>query len=190
MSDSINLQDYANGCIESAIYDMTTLDIEKLRDDARDAVGTEAESACTYTNVCREIISRYDSEVDDSEIDDITSGQTFTAGQWQEAMIAYANAVAYVYIGQLVEESINEIEEAAEHLVEEGQAWGSDDIDMDSLRVSNSCPHGWAVHDKEDSDGVCYWSEGHLEGCRAVAIKSNGIWLSYTWTPEAEETEE
>ena len=187
MSD---LSVYAEACLESALYDVDTLDIEALRDKARDSVAQEAESACIYANACFEIISRYERDVDDSDIDDLTSGKEYKAGEWQEAMTAYANAVAYAVIGRMVDDRVAEIEEAAEHLVEAGTEWGAEDIDMDSLHISGSCAHGWAVHDKEDAEGVCFWSEPNLEGCRAVAIKTGSLWLSYTWTPAAADTTE
>ena len=112
----------------------------------------------------------------------MTSGQTYEAADWQQAMTAYAYAVAYTVISRNVHDLIEEIEEAADDLRNAAEAHGLED--PADPRISADCPHGWAVHDREDVAGVCFWTESKLEGCRAVARKVAGIWLSFTWTPE------
>lgn len=177
-----NLEAAARDCISDAIYGMSTLDMEALRDGAEDQTSSAADNACTYTSACLDIISDYEREADGAE--DMTSGQTYEAADWQQAMCAYAYAVAYTVISQNVHSLIDDIEQAADDLRDAAEAHGLED--PADPRISSDCPHGWAAHDREDAEGTCFWTESKLEGCRAVARKVAGIWLSYTWTPEEE----
>lgn len=180
---TINLHQTAESVISDAIYGMETLDIDALRDNADEQTNSAAESVTTYYSDCLDIISRYESEADDSTVDDLTGGKTYTAGEWREAMTAYASGVAYSVLSQEVAELVQAIDTAADDLAVAADAHGfSDD---DEPRISTDCPHGWAPHDREDEQGTHFWTEGKLEGCRAVAVKVSGIWLSYTWTPGA-----
>ena len=174
-----NLEAAALDCINDAIYGMTDLDLQELRDDAEEQASNAADSACTYTSACFDIISDYEREAPDAE--DMTSGQTYKAADWQQAMCAYAYAVAYTVISRNIHSLLEEIEEAADDLRNAAEAHGLED--PADPRISSDCPHGWAAHDREDVVGTHFWSEGNLEGCRAVAVKVAGIWLSYTWTP-------
>lgn len=178
-----NLEAAAADCISDAIYGMETLDLDALRDNAEEQASSAADSACTYTIACLDIISKYEREADGAE--DMTSGQTYEAADWQQAMCAYAYAVAYTVIRRNVHNLLEEIEEAADDLRDAAEAHGLED--PADPRISRDCPHGWAAHDREDEAGTCFWTESKLEGCRAVARKVAGIWLSYTWTPEKEE---
>jgi hypothetical protein len=180
---TVNLHQTAESVISDAIYGMETLDIDALRDNADEQTHSAAESVTTYYSDCLDIISRYESEADDSTVDDLTGGKTYTAGEWREAMTAYAFGVAYSVLSQEVAELVQAIDTAADDLAVAADAHGfSDD---DEPRISTDCPHGWAAHDREDVAGTHFWTEGKLEGCRAVAVKVSGIWLSYTWTPGA-----
>ena len=176
----INLEAAAADCIADAIYGMKTLDLQELRDNAEDMASSAADSACIYTSACLDIISDYEREADGAE--EMTSGQTYEAADWQQAMCAYAYAIAYTVISRNVHDLLEEIEEAADGLRNAAEAHGLED--PADPRISADCPHGWAAHDREDAEGTCFWTEGKLEGCRAVARKVAGIWLSYTWTPE------
>jgi len=180
---TVNLRQTAENVISDAIYGMTTLDIDALCDNADEQTHSAAESVTTYYSDCLDIISRYESEADDSTVDDLTGGKSYTAGEWREAMNAYAFGVAYSVLSQEVAELVQAIDTAADGLALAADAHGfSDD---DEPRISTDCPHGWAAHDREDEQGTHFWTEGNLEGCRAVATRVAGIWLSYTWTPGA-----
>jgi hypothetical protein len=180
---TVNLRQTAENVISDAVYGMTTLDIDTLRDNADEQTHSAAGSVTIYHSDCLDIISRYESEADDCTVDDMTGGETYTAGEWREAMNAYAYGVAYSVLSQEVGELLQAIDTAADGLALAADAHGfSDD---DEPRISTDCPHGWAAHDREDEQGTHFWSEGNLEGCRAVAVKVAGIWLSYTWTPGA-----
>ena len=176
----INLEAAAADCISDAIYGMETLDLQELRDNAEDKASSAADSACIYYSNCMGIISDYEREAPDAE--DMTGGDTYKAADWQQAMCAYAYAIAYTVISRNVHDLIEEIEEAADDLRDAAESHGLED--PADPRISSDCPHGWAVHDREDEAGTCFWTEGKLGGCRAVARKVAGIWLSYTWTPE------
>jgi len=180
---TVNLRQTAENVISDAIYGMETLDIDALRESADEQTHSAAESVTIYHADCLDIISRYESESNDADVDDMTGGKTYTAGEWREAMNAYAYGVAYSVLSQEVGELLQAIDTAADGLALAADAHGfSDD---DEPRISTDCPHGWAAHDREDEQGTHFWSEGNLEGCRAVAVKVAGIWLSYTWTPGA-----
>lgn len=179
----INLEAAAADCISDAIYGMETLDLQELRDNAEEQASSAADSACIYTSACLDIISDYEREADGAQ--EMTSGQTYEAADWQQAMTAYAYAVAYTVISRNVHSLLEEIEEAADDLRDAAEAHGLED--PADPRISSDCPHGWAAHDREDAAGTHFWTEGNLEGCRAVARKVADIWLSYTWTPKTEE---
>ncbi len=180
---TVNLRQTAENVISDAIYGMTTLDLDALRESADEQTHSAAESVTIYYSDCLDIISRYESEADDSTVDDLTGGKSYTAGEWREAMNAYAFGVAYSVLSQEVAELVQAIDTAADDLATAATAHGHDVTD--EPRISTDCPHGWAAHDREDEQGTHFWTEGNLEGCRAVATRVAGIWLSYTWTPGA-----
>lgn len=182
----MNLDPYAASCIEVAIEEARReFDLDAIRDAAREEVAQQAENACIYYSECMDIISRYERDHDGS---DYMTDATFTADKWQEAMVAYANAVACDAIGSKVEALLTALEKAADDLESAATDWGCDDTS--EPRITTECPHGWAAHDKEDEAGTHFWSEPNLEGCRAVAIRAAGFWLSHTWTPEPAEAED
>ena len=180
---TVNLRQTAENVISDAVYGMTTLDLDALRESADEQTHSAAESVTIYLIDCRDIISRYESEADDSTVDDLTGGKTYTAGEWREAMHAYAFGVAYSVLSQEVNGLLHAIDVVAEDLATAATEHGCPDTL--EPRISTDCPHGWAAHDREDEAGVHFWTEGNLEGCRAVATRVAGIWLSYTWTPGA-----
>jgi hypothetical protein len=85
-------------------------------------------------------------------------------------MTAYAYSVASAYLYQQTAELLSKIEDAADNL----EAALPADVEIDAPKVSTDCPHGWAVHDREDDNGIHYWSPGHLEGCSAIAVQAAG----------------
>lgn len=179
MSDRINLEKIAENTISEAIYGLTIYNDDELRDAVQDRIHEEAENACTYHHHCAQIIQDYEREYGDAAED---MGGEYKAHQWREAMEAYACGIAHAALSSMVGVALNEIEEAADELEDlcrdkAGDAWTGD------LVVSADCPHGWAPHDREDSDGTHYWSPAHLEGCHAIARQVSGVWLSFTWTP-------
>jgi hypothetical protein len=180
-----NLEAAALDCIHDAIHGMGTLDMVALRDGADDMISGAADNACIYHGDCLEIINRYERDAPNAE--DMTGGTTYKAADWQQAMCAYAYAVAYAVISQNVHSLLDEIEQTADDLRDTAEGYGLED--PADPRVTVDCPHGWAAHDREDEVGTHFWTEGNLEGCRAVAVKVAGIWLSYTWTPKPAEEE-
>lgn len=179
MADRINLEDRAENAISDALYGMTTYNAADLRDRMEDSAYEEADTVCIYQHWCEQIIHDYENEYGD-DADDM--GGTFTAGQWREAMTAYAYGIARAALSCMIEHNLKEIEEAADELSDMAAELAGDDWTGD-LAISATCPHGWAPHDKEDEDGTHHWSPAHLEGCRAIAREVRGVWLSFTWTP-------
>ena len=187
----ISLEDRGSDCVREAAYDMDKLDLETLRERAQEGANESADNACIYTHHCYEIIASYENDDRAKYAEDLSGGETFAAEDWQKAMTAWAYNIAITVIESDTQTALIELEEAADelikvlderdHLLPEDGAW----IGPEDLRLSRECPHGWAPHDKEDAAGVHYWLPGELEGCHAVAIQSNGLWLSYTWTAKA-----
>ena len=190
MTDRINLEGYAENIIADSIYGMNTLDMDKLREEADERVGQDADSACTYYYQHAQILQDYEAEAYKiGDPDDLIGDRTYKASEWEEARQACAYAVAYTILQARTADNLQAVEEAASNLCDEIGARGDlgEDVsvDLDDLRVSTSCPHGWAAHDYEDSDGMHFWVSRQLDGCNAIAIEAGGIWLSYTWTPVA-----
>lgn len=177
----INLESRATNAISEALYGMTNYDARALRDALEDRVGEEAESACIYHHHCDQIISDYEREYPGEDM-----GGTFTAAQWEEARTAYAYGVAYAALSSMIDAGLQKIEEAADELdgLMRDEYPDAPDVQM---QIGRDCPHGWAPHDHEDSDGTHHWYPRELEGCHAIAREVAGVWLSYTWTPEAAE---
>lgn len=173
--------------ISEVIYDMKTLDINALRDAVTDHVAETAPNYCSYYSECMDVISRYEGHSACAyDLSEYLANRTFKADEWQDAMQSYANAVAYCVLSALTSELVQKVEEAVSELDSAAEAHGYEG-DTDEPVVTTECPHGWAVHDAEDAAGHYYWTERNLEGCRAVAIRVAGIWLSHTWTPETED---
>ena len=95
-------------------------------------------------------------------------------------MTAYANAVAYQVVSHYCQESLDDLESMVDVLDAQCAAHGGEPTGEPIVNVD--CPHGWAVHESETAEGVHYWAPANLEGCHAVAVKTDsGLWLSYTW---------
>lgn len=183
-----DLSVWGRDCVSEAAHGMETLDLRTLREEVDERVSTDAENVCIYYSDCLDIIQRYEREFG-GDADDI--GGTYTASQWQEAAQAYAYGIAAAAIRHYADEALTEVEEKAEALAEAiGQTDDTQAPDVSELRVSLQCPHGWAAHDSEDTDGVHYWVSRQLDGCNALAIDAGPFWLSWTWTPAASSGEE
>lgn len=176
MADRINLEERATTAISEALYGMTTYDADALRSALDDSTHTEADNACTYHHHCAQIIQDYERDYPGEDM-----GGTYTAEQWQEAQTAYAYGVAYAALSSFVDAGLQEIEEAAEELVDLITDEAGDQFEG-TLTIGAQCPHGWAPHDREDEDGTHYWLPAQLEGCHAIAREVSGVWLSFTWT--------
>ena len=176
----------AASAIGDAIDGMHRLDLAELRDKTSEAVFRVAENAVTYTSDALDIIGRYESHPAAMDADDRLVGMpTYTADKWIDAMTAYACAIATCVIEADAWALLDTVGERADMLAEKAREFGDPEHGAETPHVSARCPYGWARHDREDADGVHYWSEQHLEGCRAVAVRVAGIWLFHTWTPAA-----
>lgn len=176
-----NLSNIAKSLIADVLED-GPLNLDKLREDISESACEAAESACTYTHNCADIIAQYenDSRADADSADDM--GSTFTPSQYREAMQCYAHSIARSIIEAEAEVLLDELEDANQHLAHVLALAGLD-VGEDAFRLSRDCPHGHAAHNHEDEHGACYWVSGQLDGCNAVAVPAAGVWLSYTWEP-------
>jgi hypothetical protein len=186
MSDRIDLDSRAQDVIAESIYDMKTLDLDALRETAQERCHDEADNAVIYHHWAGQILDEYESEAYRiGDPDDMLGDRTYKAGEWMEARTACAYAVALTILEYRVGIALQEIEEAADGLLDSLANVLGDDApgEVSDLAVTRDCPHGWAAHDREDEAGTHFWLSGQLDGCDAIALKAAGIWLSYTWTP-------
>jgi len=179
MAERIDLEERAENAVSEALYNMKTYDARDLRDALEDRAHEEADNVCIYHHWCQAIIQDYEREYGDGADD---MGGPYTAGQWREAMTAYAYGIASAALSCMIDSALREIDEAADELSDICKDAAGDDWTGD-LAITADCPHGWAPHDREDEDGTHYWSPRHLEGCYAIARQVRGVWLSFTWTP-------
>jgi hypothetical protein len=49
--------------------------------------------------------------------------------------------------------------------------------DTPEISLSLTCPHGWATHDREDSDGTMYFVSRQLDGWNGLAREAD-VWMS------------
>lgn len=185
MTDRINLEKRAENAVSEALYSMKHYDAADLRDALEDRASEEADNVCVYHHWCAQIIQDYERDFGDSGDD---MGGTYTAGQWQEAQTAYAYGIASAALSAFIDNTLTEIEEAADELIDLCRD-AAGDLFEGELTIGAECPHGWAVHDREDENGTHFWSPAHLEGCYAIARQVCGVWLSFTWTPEPVEAD-
>ena len=118
------------------------------------------------------------------DAEEYSDEKQYKASEYSQAMEAYAAALAQAAImseGYAVQE---EIEKAADELIEAITTATNGDHapDASELKLNRQCPHGWASHDKEES-GLCFWISRQLDGCNSIAANAPGGWISYTWTP-------
>lgn len=146
------------------------------------------DSFAPYTSEEDEILSDYESDYY-SEAEGLLSGEKeYSASDWASAKRAYVAAVAYAAFSSIFGTAKQELVEA----IEEFNTEASDLMSglEPEISISRSCPHGWASHNREDSDGTMYWESGQLDGCNGMARKVGELWLSVCYTPQPEEQEE
>lgn len=82
-------------------------------------------------------------------------------------------------------EALDDLDETADVLVEAAEQETDARIEHENFKVSRDCPFGDFAHNREDDDGVHYWTSRQLDGLNGVAIKADcGVWLSFTWNPD------
>ena len=140
------------------------------------------DSYAPYTHQETDIISELEKEYW-RDAEDICGDKTYKATEWEEARRAYAAALAYTAYSAIWEQTKQELIEAIEQFESDAQDAHCDDP---QISLALSCPHGWASHDREDSDGTMYFVSGQLDGCNGLAVQSNGVWMSVCFVPNAE----
>jgi hypothetical protein len=118
------------------------------------------------------------------DAEDFLSDKTYKATEWEDARRAYAAALAYTAYSSLWEQTKQELIEEIEQFETDAQDFGCDDP---IITLSMSLLHGWAAHNREDSDGTMYFESRQLDGCNGLAKKtSSGVWLSVCFAPKAD----
>jgi hypothetical protein len=185
---SRDLENLAKDILQESAWDKTSFDRREFEEEISDRSHDSAESACIYYHQCFEIISDY--ERHDAAPNESEMGGTYRADQYQEAAQAWAYEIASAVISYEAHQLLDEAEEARDDLVSTLDHLEVD-YDEDDIRVGRDCPHGWAAHDREDSDGVYYWVNRQVDGLNSVAVEGGGLWFSFTWDPaKADEVEE
>lgn len=180
----IDLESFAANIIADCLPADGKLDVRELERQIDDMAHSAAESACTYYHHCEDIISRYESDAAaDTESAD-AMGREYKPSEYRQAMTDYAFWIARSVIDSNARDIISEIENAAEALESELDSLGVE-YDSADFRISTNCLHGWASHNRENELGACFWVSRQLDGCNAVSIPVSGMWLTYTWNPDA-----
>jgi hypothetical protein len=156
-------------------------------DDLRHEIETlehdfDFDSYAPYTHQETDVISELEKEYW-QEAEDICGDKTYKATEWEEARRAYAGALAYTAYSSIWEQTKQDLIEAIEQFESDAQDAGCDEP---NISLSLQCVHGWAAHDREDSDGTMYFVSGQLDGCNVLARQACGVWLSVCFVPSAE----
>ena len=178
---AIDLESRAADLVRDAITDGEAYDASNLHDSIMDdnAVHEDAAACCTYYTDIDAIIDEYENNAfvpRESEL-----GQSFRPDQWRDAKNAWGFEIAYAVLAGTVSDILERIGEAADAMVDAASEHNVS-IDTQGLMLYRDCPYGWAVLDREDSDGVQHWTNQQVDGMNALAVETDGVWLAYTWT--------
>lgn len=119
------------------------------------------------------------------DAEDICGDKTYKATEWEEARRAYAGALAYTAYSSNWDQTKQELIEGIAEFETDALDAGCPDTPV--ITLSLTCLHGWAAHDREDSDGTMYFVSGQLDGCNGLAREFNSVWFSVCFTPEPKE---
>jgi hypothetical protein len=143
------------------------------------------DSFAPYTHQEADIISELEKEYW-RDAEDICGEKTYKATEWEEARRAYAGALAYTAYSSIWEQTKQELIEAIEEFETDATDAHCDDP---QISLALSCVHGWASHDREDSDGTMYFESGQLDGCNGLARQASGVWMSVCFAPDVDDAE-
>jgi hypothetical protein len=172
-----NLAEQLSGKVGSA--DDLRHEIEVLEHDF------DFDSFAPYTHEETDVIGDLEKEYwQDAE--DLCGETTYKAGEWGQARRAYASALAYTAYSSIWEQNKQDLIEALEQFESDATDFGCDDP---VISLSSSCLHGWAAHNREDTDGTMYFESRQLDGCNGLARQFSGVWMSVCFVPDAPEAE-
>lgn len=145
----------------------------------------DGDSCCPYYNQQAEVIEQLERDYG-AEAEDIAGDQTYKASDWQQAQTAYAYAIAYCAFNAAFEKAKTEVTDALEEFNGDVTDILADDLgdDIPEIRISLTCPHGWASHDRELEDGTMIWESKQLDGCNGMAKQVSGLWMSVCLAPK------
>ena len=186
-----DLEQYARDALAESVTDAC-----KGFMDADDAISVvedlepefDGDSYCPYYGQQDDVVSEYEREFG-NEAEDLIGETTYKADEWQQAKAAYAYAIAYVahnsYFYTAKQELIEAVEEFGQDAVSELKL-----DDTPQVAFSMTCPHGWAAHDRELSDGTMVFESKQLDGCNGMARQVGGLWISCCIDPSTKAEEE
>ena len=141
------------------------------------------DSYAPYTHQENDVISDLEKEYW-RDAEDFLSDRAYKATEWADARRAYAGALAYTAYSSLWEQTKQELIEEIEQFESDAQDFGCDDP---QITLSLSCLHGWAAHNREDSNGLMFFESRQLDGCNGMAKKTDcDVWLSVCFTPKTD----
>jgi hypothetical protein len=145
----------------------------------------DGDSYCPYYSQQEDVIVRYESDFGREAEDICDGGTTYKASEYQQAATAYAYAIAYCGFQSYFQAAKDELVEVLEEFESDAQGELKTDEEIQVL-LTTHCPHGWAAHDRELTDGTMIWESGQLDGCNGMAKTASGVWISCCITPITE----
>lgn len=151
-------------------------------------IHSSADSLCTYTNECMDMVSELETEYG-LQVEE--SGE-FKNHEWCDAVRSYAIDLCTVALESMVHEELQETREAIELFNAKCEELDCPDVDKAHI---GDCAYGWEAHNYETIEGVMVWNDEPgfynprlLEG-ELVAVSHplpSGQYINVCWTPEAE----
>jgi hypothetical protein len=180
MKRTHDLEQHANDRISEQLNGETGSSTDLVATVERLEHDFDFDSYAPYTSQEDDILSDYESDYW-QDAKDLLGDQQYTADDWATAKRAYVAAIGYAAFSSIFEQVKTELTEAIEE-------FSSDAADLSGLdpeiTVSQTCPHGWAAHNREDENGNCIWELKQLDGCNGISRQIGELWLTHTWTPK------
>ena len=132
-----------------------------------------------YTSQEIEVINELENEYH-QEAEELCGDQTFKVTEWEQARRVYAGWLAYAAYSAIWEQTKQELIEAIEQFETDAESFGCVDP---VISLNTTCIHGWAVHDRENADGMMFFESRQLDGCNGLSCQVAGVWLSVCFDP-------
>jgi hypothetical protein len=183
-----DLQKYAIDALAEAVTDackgFTTIDDATSEIEDQESK-FDGDSYCPYYRQQVDVIADYESDFG-NDATELTGDATYKAEDWQQAQTAYAYTIALVahdfYFYTAKQELIDGLEEFGSDAVSELEL-----DDTPQVKLSMTCIHGWASHDRELSDGTMVFESRQLDGCNGMERQIGGLWVSCCVDPSKKE---
>lgn len=145
-----------------------------------------------YYNDAERVIQDYESSFW-REAEERVSDASYTAGDWRDAQMTWANTLYYCAMEAEIAEAVNELDDEIDSFRNAVESLGGD---PDDARFCTTCSYGWTPHNYEDEDGTMFWNDKRdvpfaynpelLEGELWAVSKplKCGLYLELAWRPE------